>query len=56
MPARPVFAIVRQDGDPEGCAVARGATDTDLEGMNRSWLTPPEFARMTAEYDRVVSI
>jgi hypothetical protein len=24
--------------------------------MKASWLTPPEFARMTAEYDRVVSI
>jgi len=24
--------------------------------MKASWLTPPEFARMAAEYDRVVSI
>jgi hypothetical protein len=39
-----------------GCAVARGATDTDLEWLNASWLTPPELARMIAEYDRVVSV
>jgi hypothetical protein len=24
--------------------------------MNARWLTPPEFARMTEEYDRVVSV
>jgi len=24
--------------------------------MKASWLTPPELARMTADYDRVVSI
>jgi hypothetical protein len=37
-----------------GCAVARGATDADLEWLDARWLTPPDFARMAAEYDRVV--
>jgi predicted peroxiredoxin len=40
----------------KGCAVARGATDSDLEWMRASWLTPPELARMIADYDHIVSI
>jgi hypothetical protein len=24
--------------------------------MKASWITPPEFARMTEQYDRVVSV
>jgi len=24
--------------------------------MKASWITPPEFARMTEEFDRVVSV
>jgi hypothetical protein len=36
--------------------VARGATDADLEWLNARWLTPPELARMIADYDRVVSV
>jgi len=39
-----------------GCAVARGATDEDLAWLQASWTTPPEFARMTEQFDRVVSI
>jgi hypothetical protein len=30
-------------------------TDDDLAWLGASWLTPPDFARMVAEYDRVVS-
>jgi hypothetical protein len=29
--------------------------DADIEWLGASWLTPPDFARMVAEYDRVVS-
>jgi hypothetical protein len=31
------------------------ATDSDLGSMKASWLTPPELARMIADYDRIVS-
>jgi hypothetical protein len=29
-------------------------TEEDLEWIGARWLTPPELARMIAEYDRVV--
>jgi hypothetical protein len=31
-------------------------TDEDLEWMKASWITPPEFARMIEQFDRVVSV
>jgi hypothetical protein len=31
-------------------------TDADLEWLGASWTTPPELARMVAEYDRVFSL
>jgi hypothetical protein len=31
-------------------------TDADLEWLGASWTTPPELARMAAEYDRVFSL
>jgi hypothetical protein len=35
---------------------ARGATDDDLEWIKPRWIAPPEFARLTEEYDRIVSV
>jgi hypothetical protein len=56
-PARELFQKLRDHQVRlEGCAVARGATDADLEWLDASWLTPPDLARMAAEYDRVVSV
>jgi hypothetical protein len=31
-------------------------TEADLEWLSSSWTTPPDLARMVAEYDRVVSV
>jgi hypothetical protein len=31
-------------------------TEEDLEWLGWSWTTPPDLARMVAEYDRVVSV
>jgi hypothetical protein len=31
-------------------------TEEDLEWLGSSWTTPPDLARMVAEYDRVVSV
>jgi hypothetical protein len=31
-------------------------TDADLEWLGASWTTPPELARMVADYDRVLSL
>jgi hypothetical protein len=31
-------------------------TDSDLEWLKANWTTPPELARMIADYDRIVSI
>jgi hypothetical protein len=31
-------------------------TEADLDRIGASWTTPPELARMVAEYDRVVSV
>jgi hypothetical protein len=30
--------------------------EADLEWLDGSWMTPPDFARMVAEYDRLVSV
>jgi hypothetical protein len=38
-----------------GCAVARGATDDDLERVNGSWVAPPDVAMLFAASDRVVT-
>jgi hypothetical protein len=40
----------------KGLRRRRGATDEDLEWLGASWLTPPEFARMTEEHDPVVGV
>jgi hypothetical protein len=31
-------------------------TEADLEWFGAQWTTPPDLARMVAEYDRVVSV
>jgi hypothetical protein len=31
-------------------------TDEDLQWLNASWTTPPELARMTEAFDRIVSV
>jgi hypothetical protein len=31
-------------------------TEADLEWLGATWTTPPELARLVAEYDRVFSV
>jgi predicted peroxiredoxin len=58
-PARELLAKLRDHEVPvyiwKGCAVARGATDDDLQKVNGSWVTPPDVARLFAASDRVVT-
>lgn len=36
--------------------MARAATDDDLAGIDGTWTTPPDVARLITEHDRVVAI